>query len=92
MPDKIFYPAAAVVAVLLIAFSLVWPQGQGMVSPPPFGHKIELPDYFRMVRERGIRQAKEAERKADEAKRQSAAQSSASASSSAVAAAATSHR
>jgi len=84
MPDKIFYPAAAIVAILLIAFSFVWPQGQGMISPPPFGHKIELPDYFRMVRERSARQAREAQRKADEAKRQAAAQAAASSAASAV--------
>ena len=85
MSDKIFYPAAAVVAILLIALSFVWPQGQGTISPPPFGHKIELPDYFRMVRERSVRQAHEAQRKADDAKRQAAAQSAASASSASMA-------
>ncbi len=85
MPDKIFYPAAAIVAILLIALSFVWPQGQGTISPPPFGHRIELPDYFRMVRERSVRQAHEAQRKADDAKRQAAAQSSASASSASMA-------
>lgn len=84
MPDKIFYPAAAVLAILLIAFSFIWPQGQAMVSPPPFGHAVELPDYFRMVRERSIRQAREAQRKADEAKRQAAAQAAASSASSAI--------
>ncbi len=86
MPDKIFYPAAAVIAILLIALSFVWPQGQGTISPQPFGHRIELPDYFRMVRERSARQAHEAQRKADEARRQAAAQSAASASSSSMAA------
>jgi hypothetical protein len=85
MPDKIFYPAAAIVAILLIALSFVWPQGQGMISPAPFGHKIELPDYFRMVRERSIRHAREAQHKADDARRQAAAQSSASASSASMA-------
>ncbi len=84
MPDKIFYPAAAVVAILLIAVSFVWPQGQGTISPAPFGHAIELPDYFRMVRERNIRQAHEAQRKADDAKRQAAAQASTSSASAAI--------
>ncbi|MBW8881153.1 MAG: hypothetical protein JF615_06940 [Asticcacaulis sp.] len=84
MPDKIFYPAAAVVAILLIALSFIWPQGQGTISPPPFGHAIELPDYFRMVRERDARQAHEAQRKADDAKRQAAAQAAASSASAAV--------
>ncbi len=64
MSDKIFYPVAALIAVALIALSLVWPQGLGKVSPKPFGHPIILPDYYRMVRERDIRHAREAKEKA----------------------------
>ncbi len=85
MPDKIFYPAAAVVALLLIAISLVWPQGQGMISPPPFGHRIELPDYFRMVRERDIRHVEEAKRKAAQAAQDAAESSAASSVSASIA-------
>ncbi len=78
MSDKIFYPVAALIAVALIALSLVWPQGLGKVAPKPFGHPIIQPDYFRMVRERDARHAREA---AEKAARQSAdASSSASAS------------
>lgn len=67
MNAKIFYPAAALIALLLIALSFVWPQGQGARSPAPFGHAVEKPDYFRMVKERDARRKKQAE---DEAKRQ----------------------
>lgn len=75
LPDKIFYPAAAVIAVVLIALSLVWPQGLGMPSPAPFGHALEMPDYYRMIRDRDARQAREAKEKA-EARAQAAAASS----------------
>ncbi|MGA9659627.1 MAG: hypothetical protein WBQ60_11065 [Asticcacaulis sp.] len=64
MNAKIFYPVAALVALLLIALSFVWPQGLGLPSPAPFGHAQELPDYYRMVRERDARRAKQAAEKA----------------------------
>ncbi len=38
MPDRLFYPLAALFAVALIALSSVYPQGQGARSPRPFGH------------------------------------------------------
>jgi hypothetical protein len=38
MPDGIALPAIALLAAGLIALALVWPQGQGAPSPPPFGH------------------------------------------------------
>lgn len=60
MPDQVFYPLAAIVAVLLIALSTVWPQGLGKRSPAPFGHAEVLPDYYRMVQERDARQKKKA--------------------------------
>ena len=37
MPDRLFYPLAALLAVGLIALATVWPQGQGARSPKPFG-------------------------------------------------------
>ena len=40
MPDSIALPALALVAAGLIALALVWPQGQGAVSPAPFGHPL----------------------------------------------------
>ncbi|MBP2157512.1 MULTISPECIES: hypothetical protein [Asticcacaulis] len=73
LPDKIFYPAAAVIAIVLIAISFVWPQGLGAPSPKPFGHAIELPDYYRMVRERDARLAREAKEK-EEARAKAAAE------------------
>ncbi len=69
MNNRAFYIASAVVAVLIIAFSLVWPQGEGRRSPKPFGHAITEPDYYRMVRERDARRAQEAQQKAADAKR-----------------------
>jgi len=40
MPDRIFFPLVALAAAGLIALAMVWPQGQGAVSPPPFGHPL----------------------------------------------------
>ncbi len=39
MPDRVFYPLAALIAVLLIALAAVYPQGIGARSPKPFGHE-----------------------------------------------------
>jgi len=38
MSDRLFFPLMALVAVLMIALSLVWPQAGGRRSPKPFGH------------------------------------------------------
>jgi len=38
MSDRLFYPLMALVAVLMIALSLAWPQASGRRSPKPFGH------------------------------------------------------
>ena len=76
MNDKFFYSLAAVVAVLMIGLSLVWPQGLGLRSPAPFGHEIVLPDIVRMEHEREVRRLKrEADRKAEAAAAASAAAS-----------------
>lgn len=79
LDDRIFYPAAIVVAVLLILISLVWPQGLGLRSPPPFGHPVQLPDYFRMVHDQKARQKKLAADKVERERAQAAAQASADA-------------
>ena len=86
MNDRAFYIASAVVAVLVIAFSLVWPQGGGKPSPAPFGHAVTQPDYYRMVRERGERQAREAQQKAADTKRDAALHAAADSASSSVSA------
>jgi len=78
MNDRAFYIASAVVAVLIIAFSMVWPQGEGSRSPGPFGHPVTQPDYYRMVRERSERQAREAQQKATEEQRDAARRAEAS--------------
>jgi hypothetical protein len=38
MSDRLFFPLMALVAVAMIALSLVWPQAGGRRSPRPFGH------------------------------------------------------
>jgi hypothetical protein len=68
MNPKIFYPAAALIALLMIALSFVWPQGLGQRSPAPFGHAIEKPDYYRMVKERDARRQKQAAERAQREK------------------------
>ncbi|MGR4867153.1 hypothetical protein [Caulobacter sp. LARHSG274] len=37
MPDRLFMPLMALIALAMIAFSLVWPQGYGDRSPGPWG-------------------------------------------------------
>jgi|GEM_PF-1012387 len=64
MNPRIFYPAAALIAILMIALSFIWPQGQGQRSPALFGHAIEKPDYYRMVKERDARRQKQAAERA----------------------------
>jgi hypothetical protein len=38
MSDRAFFSLAALAAVAMIAFALVFPQGDGRRSPGPFGH------------------------------------------------------
>lgn len=38
MPDRLLFPLLGLVAALMIALALVWPQGLGARSPGPFGH------------------------------------------------------
>jgi hypothetical protein len=38
MPDRLLFPLMGLVAILMIALALVWPQGLGARSPWPFGH------------------------------------------------------
>jgi hypothetical protein len=40
MSDGLALSALALIAAGLVALALVWPQGQGAVSPPPFGHRL----------------------------------------------------
>ena len=37
MPDAVAYPLIALIAAGLIALAAVWPQGEGVTSPGPFG-------------------------------------------------------
>jgi hypothetical protein len=43
MRDRLLLPLIALTALAMIAFSLVWPQGLGAPSPPPFGHPLTKP-------------------------------------------------
>ena len=43
LPDRLFYPLIFASALALIALAMVWPQGQGALSPPPFGHPVTPP-------------------------------------------------
>ncbi len=69
MNERLFYILAAVTAVVVIAVSLAWPQGEGQRAPAPFGHAVLQPDYYRMVRERDARLAKQAQDKAAQQQR-----------------------
>jgi hypothetical protein len=40
MRDHLFFPLLGLIAAGLIALALVWPQGAGLPSPPPFGHAL----------------------------------------------------
>ena len=40
MGHRVLLPLLAVLALSMIALSLVWPQGMGRPSPPPFGHPV----------------------------------------------------
>ncbi|MBV8682331.1 MAG: hypothetical protein JO111_05625 [Caulobacteraceae bacterium] len=40
MSDRLFFPLVALIALALIALSLVWPQGLGAPSPAPFGQPL----------------------------------------------------
>lgn len=72
MNDKLFYSLAALIAIAMVALSLVWPQGLGLRSPAPFGHEIVLPDVVRMEREREERRLKQEADAAAEAASRSA--------------------
>lgn len=43
IPDRFFYPLAALVVAGLIALAAVYPQGEGTRSPGRFGHPMAAP-------------------------------------------------
>ena len=43
MRDRYVLPLLALIALGLMALALVWPQGQGLRSPPPFGRPMATP-------------------------------------------------
>ncbi|HEX6859990.1 MAG TPA: hypothetical protein VF138_07290 [Caulobacteraceae bacterium] len=40
MRDRAFFPLMILVALAMVALAVVWPQGLGAPSPPPFGHEV----------------------------------------------------
>lgn len=61
MSDRVFYPAVAAMALLMILLALVWPQGQGARSPGPFGRAETEPPYMAFERKRAADAARKAE-------------------------------
>jgi hypothetical protein len=59
LSDRVFYPASAGLAVLMIALALVWPQGEGRRSPGIFGHKEVIPSGFEMKKRRDETRARQ---------------------------------
>jgi hypothetical protein len=43
IPDRVFYPLAALIVAALVCLALVWPQGQGALSPGAFRRPPALP-------------------------------------------------
>lgn len=86
MKDKVFYAICGAIALGMIGLALVWPQGLGLRSPPPFGHGLIMPDVVRANQEKAAREAKKqadasthaAQKAQDSASRQSARQQTAS--------------
>ena len=44
MLNRLAFTALFMIAAAMVALSLVWPQGQGAVSPAPFGHPLAAPE------------------------------------------------
>jgi len=40
VPDRLILPLMALAAVAIVVLALMWPQGSGRPSPPPFGHAM----------------------------------------------------
>lgn len=40
MRDRFALPLLALAALAMIVLAMVWPQGQGAPSPPPFNHPL----------------------------------------------------
>lgn len=48
LSDRWFFGGLAAIALAMIALASVWPQGIGRRSPPPFGHKVIIPDFVKV--------------------------------------------
>jgi hypothetical protein len=75
MLDRLYLPFLGLIAAAAIALALVWPQGLGDQSPPPFGHipvqrTPEMQAAMKRETEAAVRrveQAREAVREAQQA-------------------------
>ena len=61
MSDRVFFTAAGVVAILMVALALVWPQGMGARSPGPFARPVEIPGYALKAAEKARVEAAQAQ-------------------------------
>jgi hypothetical protein len=59
LSDRVFYPAAAGLAALLVAAALAWPQGYGLSSPWPFGHATATPPWIEAKKHRSETRARQ---------------------------------
>jgi hypothetical protein len=59
LSDRVFYPACAALAVLMVALALVWPQGEGARSPWPFGHTATMPSWVAAQKRRDEMRARQ---------------------------------
>jgi hypothetical protein len=59
LSDRVFYPACAMLAVLIIALALVWPQGEGARSPWLFGHTATIPSWVAAKKHRDEMKARQ---------------------------------
>ena len=66
LSDRWFFGGLLAIALAMIALASVWPQGIGRRSPPPFGHKVIIPDFVK-VDEKKAAKRKEILRAAQEA-------------------------
>lgn len=54
MSHRILLALQLLVALGLVALSLVWPQGQGARSPAPFGHPLAAPERVIRIGDRPV--------------------------------------
>lgn len=66
MFDRFYLPLLGIAAIAAVALALVWPQGLGDRSPPPFGHEPVL--RTAAMQEKMRRQTEAAQKRVDQAR------------------------